>query len=106
MPTWSHGSHDFNCRSSQLSFSEQLYIDEIASERQTEQSKNVRNDVDYEASGLEGVGVELHPRLAITGQAGEDEQDSTDNREYAKPGGDAGSGGGAAFEMHEFAKGD
>ena len=83
---------------------EEFDIDKIGGQRQPEQAEQVRNDIDDETGGLEAVGIELEASFTIASEAGEDQQDTADDRDDAKPRANARGGGSATLKVKELAE--
>src|SRR5271165_6125445 len=91
---------------SRLSPAEQLDVGQIARQHQSEQAEQVGNDVDDEAGGLERVRLQLRARLVVAGQAGQNQQNSTNGCDHTQPRGNAGCAWRFSLGLQQFADGD
>src|SRR5438552_1595034 len=79
---------------------------QISRQHNTEQSQQNRDHIDESARGLERVGVDLHPCLAVTIESGDNQEHAGDDRNHAQPSGESGGGCRFLFELQELLKRD
>src|ERR1039457_3759158 len=85
---------------------ENFYVGKIARQHQSENSEQVRHEVDHESGGLESVRIKLHPGLTVAAETGKDKQYSTGRGNNPQPCSEAGGDRLVSLKLHEFAQCD